>query len=75
MYTLDVGTKMNSISSRSETFAKGLVPLQKKNRKLLFRLITREGFVNAPTEWWHYSYGDQYWAAFYGKKQEIFGVK
>jgi hypothetical protein len=20
------------------------------------------GFVNYPTEWWHFSYGDRYWA-------------
>ncbi|MDT7587682.1 MAG: zinc D-Ala-D-Ala dipeptidase, partial [Pseudonocardiales bacterium] len=20
------------------------------------------GFVNYPTEWWHWSYGDRYWA-------------
>ena len=25
-------------------------------------MLGREGLVNYPTEWWHYSYGDRYWA-------------
>lgn len=24
--------------------------------------MTTVGFVNYPTEWWHWSYGDKYWA-------------
>ncbi len=32
------------------------------NRRLLFWLMTDAGFANNPTEWWHFSYGDQMWA-------------
>ncbi|OGD81391.1 hypothetical protein A2572_01155 [Candidatus Collierbacteria bacterium RIFOXYD1_FULL_40_9] len=35
---------------------------QKGNRQLLFKVMTESGFVNYPFEWWHWSYGDKYWA-------------
>jgi len=34
-----------------------------RNRRMLFDALTREGFVNYPFEWWHWSFGDKYWAA------------
>jgi D-alanyl-D-alanine dipeptidase len=45
----------------------------KKNRKLLFDLLTAHGFINYPTEWWHYSYGDRYWGYHQKIKQAIYG--
>lgn len=33
-----------------------------KNRRLIYWVLTEHGFANNPTEWWHYSYGDQMWA-------------
>ena len=32
------------------------------NRRLLYWMMTEAGFANNPTEWWHYSLGDQLWA-------------
>lgn len=32
------------------------------NRRLLYWLMKGAGFANNPTEWWHYSLGDQMWA-------------
>jgi D-alanyl-D-alanine dipeptidase len=32
------------------------------------------GFVNYPTEWWHWSYGDRYWAYALGKRIAFFGA-
>ncbi len=32
------------------------------NRRLLYWVMTEAGFANNPTEWWHYSWGDQLWA-------------
>lgn len=34
----------------------------RRNRRLLYWLLKEEGFQNNPTEWWHFSYGDQMWA-------------
>jgi zinc D-Ala-D-Ala dipeptidase len=32
------------------------------NRATLTAALTAVGMVNYPTEWWHWSYGDRYWA-------------
>lgn len=37
------------------------------NRKILCEVLSAVDFVNYPTEYWHWSYGDRYWA--YCKKQ------
>jgi D-alanyl-D-alanine dipeptidase len=31
------------------------------------------GLVNYPTEWWHWSYGDRYWALLAGSAQAVYG--
>lgn len=33
-----------------------------RNRRLLYHAMCDAGFVNLPSEWWHYSYGDTNWA-------------
>ncbi len=32
------------------------------NRMILHSVLTGEGFFNFEDEWWHYSYGDTFWA-------------
>ncbi|OIP81591.1 D-alanyl-D-alanine dipeptidase [Candidatus Peregrinibacteria bacterium CG22_combo_CG10-13_8_21_14_all_44_10] len=32
------------------------------NRMILYSVLIGEGFFNFPDEWWHYSYGDVFWA-------------
>lgn len=44
-----------------------------QNRKLLLELMLRHGFVNYPTEWWHFSYGDRYWVYHKKMKHAIYG--
>lgn len=34
----------------------------RENRRLLYWLMSEEGFANYPNEWWHYDYGTQMWA-------------
>ncbi len=36
------------------------------NRRLLHWLMSKEGFAGHPNEWWHFSFGDQLWAALSG---------
>ncbi len=45
----------------------------KKNRQLLLDLMQTHGFVNCPTEWWHFSYGDRYWAYHRQMEYAIYG--
>jgi D-alanyl-D-alanine dipeptidase len=47
-------------SSRQHLSASKNQALQ--NRRLLYWLMIDSNFCNNPTEWWHYSYGDQMWA-------------
>lgn len=43
------------------------------NRNILREILCSHGFVNYPTEWWHFSYGDRYWAYLTGAKHAIYG--
>lgn len=42
--------------------AAGLTAEAESNRALLRRVMGEAGFTNYPSEWWHWSYGDQAWA-------------
>lgn len=43
------------------------------NRHFLCDLMQAYGFINYPTEWWHFSYGDRYWAYHKKMQQAIYG--
>jgi zinc D-Ala-D-Ala dipeptidase len=43
------------------------------NRDLLVGALRRVGLVNYPSEWWHWSYGDRYWARATGAEHAIYG--
>jgi len=43
------------------------------NRKTLTAALTNAGLVNYPTEWWHWSYGDRYWAFVTGAPHALYG--
>jgi zinc D-Ala-D-Ala dipeptidase len=34
----------------------------RRNRAAMIEALSGVGMVNYPTEWWHWSYGDRYWA-------------
>lgn len=69
---LDMGIPINSIDEKSTTFHPAINGKQMENRLLLLTILTSVGFVNLPTEWWHYSYGDQYWAIYNRKPHAIY---
>lgn len=43
------------------------------NRLMLCAAMEAQGFVNYVREWWHYSYGDRYWAWMSGQPKAIYG--
>lgn len=45
----------------------------KKNRQIMSEVLSAVGFVNYPTEYWHWSYGDRYWAYMSGKAYAMYG--
>jgi D-alanyl-D-alanine dipeptidase len=44
------------------------------NRRLLYWLMIEAGFVNLPDEWWHFSFGDRFWAAFSAERAPLYGL-
>ncbi|MFJ8508237.1 M15 family metallopeptidase [Streptomyces avermitilis] len=63
---LPLGTEVNATPEESEgacrTAAPNISAEARANRAVMDRALTAVGFVNYPTEWWHWSYGDRYWA-------------
>jgi zinc D-Ala-D-Ala dipeptidase len=74
---LDMGTAFNASPLETDqatyTDAENISHAAKENRKLLIQVMTAVGFVNYPTEWWHWSYGDKYWALKSAKSHAIYG--
>ncbi len=68
---LDMGTPVNATPEESQnrcfTHSPGLGGLARMNRDSLIKVMETVDFVNYPSEWWHWSYGDRYWA--YHKRQ------
>ena len=46
----------------------------RKNRRMLYNVMTAAGFTNLPSEWWHYDYGDNMWAQLTGGKAIYAGI-
>lgn len=74
---LDMGTRFNAtpFDTDNATYsdAENIPPHTRENRSILERAMRRAGFVNYPTEWWHWSYGDRYWAFHSGSSCAIYG--
>lgn len=79
---LDLGTAINETPEQSQGrcyfAAPDISADARANRQILAEVLGGAGFVNYPTEWWHWSFGDRYWAlladapaAIYGPASEI----
>jgi zinc D-Ala-D-Ala dipeptidase len=56
------------------TDAANLSAMARRNRRVLMTALAAAGLVNYPTEWWHWSYGDRYWALLTGQPAAIYGL-
>ncbi|MGW3116563.1 M15 family metallopeptidase [Streptomyces sp. NPDC001107] len=76
---LDLGTEMNASPEQSDgacyTAAADITDVARANRALLGGVLTACGLVNYPTEWWHWSYGDRYWALTTGAHAALYGPR
>ncbi|MYW68742.1 dipeptidase [Streptomyces sp. SID8379] len=76
---LDLGTRMNASPEESAgaccTDAATIGPAARANRKVLGAALGAAGLVNYPTEWWHWSYGDRYWAMATGAEHALYGPR
>nr|WP_243762167.1 M15 family metallopeptidase [Streptomyces sp. Tu 3180] len=63
---LDMGTRVNASPEESNgacyTDTPGLSARARTNRATLKAVLSAAGLINYPTEWWHWSFGDRYWA-------------
>jgi len=73
---IDMGTPIADYTDpeRIRTFTAELTDQQTQYRKLLHDAMVTQGFAPFYGEWWHFSYGDREWAAFYGKKTALYGA-
>jgi zinc D-Ala-D-Ala dipeptidase len=72
---LDMGTRLNELySEKCFTDSELINEIARAHRQILISVLEAEGFVNYPAEWWHWSYGDRYWAKTTGKSFAIYGT-
>lgn len=74
---LDLGTAVDATPEDSAnacyTAARGVSAAARRHRRILVAALRSAGLVNYPTEWWHWSYGDRYWALLTGAPHARFG--
>ena len=47
----------------------------RRHRDILASAMDAAGFINYPAEWWHWSYGDRYWAFQTGHGTALYGPR
>jgi D-alanyl-D-alanine dipeptidase len=58
-----LGTQINDTDTAAcHTASPQISRAARANRDLLGKALAAAGLVNYPSEWWHWSYGDRYWA-------------
>ncbi|RKR90657.1 D-alanyl-D-alanine dipeptidase [Micromonospora pisi] len=74
---LDMGTAVNDspVASANACFtgSPDISAQARVNRDILSAALSAAGMVNYPTEWWHWSFGDRYWALSTGANSTRYG--
>ncbi|GHE76327.1 D-alanyl-D-alanine dipeptidase [Streptomyces longispororuber] len=74
---LDMGTRLDADPEDSDgacyTHAANIGARARAHRETLGSALTAAGLVNYPTEWWHWSFGDRYWALVTGAPAALYG--
>lgn len=80
---LEMGTDFDDFTERASTAYYELQRNQKKsdhsiiireNRRLLYTIMTSVGFTNYPEEWWHFDFGNQFWASLSKQPYAVYGM-
>jgi D-alanyl-D-alanine dipeptidase len=71
---LDLGTPIDPMAEEYGLDPTPVVDEARERRQLLARVLTDVGLVNYPGAWWHWSYGDRYWALLTGAASAPFGA-
>ncbi|MBQ7307126.1 MAG: M15 family metallopeptidase [Clostridia bacterium] len=72
---LEMGTYFDEFTDRTNTnyFEDSDLKI-KDNRRLLYNIMTSVGFVNLPSEWWHYDYYDRFWGYYNNEPSRYEGI-
>jgi D-alanyl-D-alanine dipeptidase len=74
---LDLGTPIGAIpdesGGRCHFDARDITAAARDRRAILARALSDVGMVNYPARWWHWSYGDRYWALVTGTGTALYG--
>jgi D-alanyl-D-alanine dipeptidase len=74
---VDMGTCVDATPEASDnacyTAARNISEQAQRNRRTLAQALMGTGLVNYPTEWWHWSFGDRYWAFVTGTGKSRYG--
>jgi D-alanyl-D-alanine dipeptidase len=74
---VDMGTCVDATPDDSDnacfTAAPNISQQARRNRRTLAQALASTGLVNYPTEWWHWSFGDRYWAFVTGSAKSRYG--
>ncbi len=70
---VDMGTKNREFVPDTYVFSPFISKQAWDNRQLLRQVMIGCGFAPYDGEWWHFSYGDREWAAYYNKPAAIYG--
>lgn len=71
-----MGTEVDATPEESDGACFFAAPVDDEalhNRTVLAAALGAAGLVNYPTEWWHWSYGDRYWALLTGAGHAVYG--
>lgn len=74
---VDMGTEFDDFTDKahSDYFeVNDIDDTIRDNRRILYTAMTKAGFTSLPTEWWHFDYGDLYWAYYLNKKSTYVGL-
>ncbi len=69
---LNFGTNIWEFDRKSYTYSPEINESAMRKRLLLRSIMTKAGFAPFNGEWWHFSYGDREWAAYYNEPNAIY---
>lgn len=69
---VDMWCPVNYIWEKANITTNDISPKQRENREILQDEFLKNWFSCLASEWWHFSYWDPYWAAFYWKNEAFY---
>lgn len=73
---LEMGTGFDAFTNKTNTayFESVQNNFIRNNRRMLYHAMTKVRFTNLPSEWWHFDYGDRFWAYYKNQPAMYRGV-